>query len=83
LHEQIGSVYLSATNGNRGPETVIKVKRKPAGELKHIGRNSMPMPLNRQEDNLKENREKRKRSLKGSGWPITLDRQPENHYSNR
>jgi DNA gyrase/topoisomerase IV subunit A len=35
-------VYLSATNGNRTSETVIKVKRKIAGGLKHIGRYSMP-----------------------------------------
>ena len=42
-------VYLSATNGNRVPETVIKVKRKPASALKHIGRNSMPLYRIRQE----------------------------------
>jgi hypothetical protein len=40
--QRYGSLYLSATNGNRVPETVIKVKRKPANGLKHIGRNSMP-----------------------------------------
>jgi hypothetical protein len=34
-------VNLSATVGNRASETVIKVKHKPAGGLKHIGRYSM------------------------------------------
>jgi hypothetical protein len=41
--EIYGSLSLSATNGNRVPETVIKVKRKPASAVKHIGRNSMLM----------------------------------------
>lgn len=43
------SLYLSATNGNRVREAVIKVKRKPTSGLKHIGRNSMPMTRMRQE----------------------------------
>jgi hypothetical protein len=42
------SVYLSATNGNRTSETVIKIKRKPAGRLKHIGRYSMLVTQMRQ-----------------------------------
>jgi len=37
------SLYLSATNGNRVSEAVIKVVRKPTSRLKHIGRNSMPV----------------------------------------
>ena len=40
--QRYGSLYLSATNGNRVREAVIKVKRKPTQRLKHIGRNSMP-----------------------------------------
>jgi hypothetical protein len=43
------SVYLSATNGNRFMEAVIKVERKPTSGLKHIGRNSMPIIGMRQE----------------------------------
>ena len=35
------TVYLSAATGNRAPETVIKVKAKPTGRLKHIGQYSM------------------------------------------
>jgi hypothetical protein len=46
------SVYLSATNGNRFMEAVIKVERKPAGRLKHIGRNFMPVWEMRQEEIL-------------------------------
>jgi hypothetical protein len=41
LHTDLFSVYLSAATGNRVPETVIKVKAKPAGGLKHVGRYSM------------------------------------------
>jgi hypothetical protein len=40
--QRYGSLYLSATNGYRVPETVIKVERKPAKRLKHIRRYSMP-----------------------------------------
>ena len=50
---EIGSLYLSATNGYRVPETVIKIKRKPASGLKHIiGRNSMSLTSLRQEGTL-------------------------------
>jgi hypothetical protein len=48
------SVYLSATSGNRTSETVIKVKRKPAGGLKHIGRYSMRVTRMSQEG-IREN----------------------------
>jgi hypothetical protein len=41
--QRYGSLYLSATNGYRVPETVIKIKRKPTSGLKHIVRNSMPV----------------------------------------
>ena len=50
---EIGSLYLSATNGHRDPETVIKVKRKPANGLKHIACNSMPVMEMRQEEVLR------------------------------
>jgi hypothetical protein len=42
LHTELGSVYLSATNGNQiGSRKVII--RKPASRLQHIGRYSMPV----------------------------------------
>lgn len=41
-------ICLSATNGNRLAETVIKVERKPVGQLKHIGRYSMTLVRMRQ-----------------------------------
>jgi len=43
------SLYLSATNGNRFQEAVIKVERKPTNGLKHIGRNSTRVLQMRQE----------------------------------
>mgnify|MGYP006313033809 CR=1 FL=1 len=48
--QRYGSLYLSATNGNRVREAVIKVERKPASGLKHIGRNSMPLLAMSQEE---------------------------------
>jgi hypothetical protein len=47
--QRYGSLYLSATNGNRVREAVIKVEHKPTSGLKHIGRNSMPVMARRQE----------------------------------
>ena len=47
LHTELFSVYLSATNGNRVRSRKIIV-RKPTSGLKHIGRNSMPVPGMRQ-----------------------------------
>ena len=47
--QRYGSLYLSATNGNRVREAVIKVERKPTSGLKHIGRNSMPVMAMSQE----------------------------------
>jgi hypothetical protein len=41
-------ICLSATNGNRLAETVIKVERKPTSGLKHIGRYSMTLAQMRQ-----------------------------------
>jgi hypothetical protein len=35
LLHTVFAVYLSAATGNRAPETVIKVKAKPTGRLKH------------------------------------------------
>ena len=42
LHPELGSVYLSATNGNRFGSRKIII-RKPTSRLGHIGRYSMPV----------------------------------------
>jgi hypothetical protein len=49
MYTDLFSVYLSAANGNRVSEAVIKVNCKPALRLKHIGVYSMRMDQTRQE----------------------------------